>query len=62
MTTERDDLIEAVVAARDALHPNLDADFLAEVVAAEADNPDDPDAAVRAIEAALKVSLERVSP
>jgi hypothetical protein len=59
MTTEREDLVAAVLAARDALHPELDAEFLRDVVAAESDSPDSPEGAVRALEAAVTAALAR---
>jgi ABC-type nitrate/sulfonate/bicarbonate transport system substrate-binding protein len=51
---ELKDLLKAVEAVRAELHPDLSGDFLSAVIEAEQENLDDEDAAIRAIEAALK--------
>lgn len=58
-TTDLGDLLRTVEAMRAELHPDLDATFLAAVVAAEEANIDDDDAATRAIEKALQELLAR---
>jgi hypothetical protein len=62
--TERDDLLAVVTAARDALHPEIDDQFLADVLDAERANPDQENAeqaaaALRAVEAAADRALGR---
>lgn len=62
--TERDDLLAVVTAARDALHPDVDDQFLADVLDAERGNPDQDNseqaaAALRAVEAAADRALAR---
>jgi hypothetical protein len=59
MTTDGDELVAVVLAARDEVAPDADPDFLRAVVAAEEAHPDDPAAAVREIEVALAASLAR---
>jgi ABC-type nitrate/sulfonate/bicarbonate transport system substrate-binding protein len=58
-TTDLGDLLNTVEAMRVERHPDLDAGFLAAVVAAEEANLDDDDAAIRAIEKALQELLVR---
>lgn len=59
MTSDEHDLVAVVLAVREELAPDSDAEFFTAVVAAEATYPDDPIAAVRAIEAALAKSIAR---
>lgn len=59
-TTDRDDLVAAVIAARDDIHPELDVEFLIDVVRAEAEAGDDQDTAMRAVEAAVTRALARM--
>lgn len=58
-TTDLGDLLNTVEAMRAERHPELDASFLAAVVAAEEASLDDEDAAIRAIEKALQDLLAR---
>lgn len=54
--TDLDDLLNTVEAIRREMHPDLDAHFIKNVVAAEEQNPEDDAEALRAIEIALKKS------
>lgn len=56
-TADLKDLTAVVESLRKELHPDLDAQFLATVVMAEEQNPEDDAAALRAIQAALKAVL-----
>ncbi|HEV7565816.1 MAG TPA: hypothetical protein VGO31_07630 [Microbacteriaceae bacterium] len=47
------EILQTVEAARQRLHPEIDANFLAQVVRIEERNPDDDAAATNAIQAAL---------
>ena len=58
-TIERTDLINAVLQSRDELDADLDSDFLAAVVDAEADAAGDGDAAIRSIDAAVVAAIAR---
>lgn len=58
-TNDLKDLIDTVELLRKELHPELDAGFLKSVIRAEEQNPEDDAEARRAIEAALKVVLEK---
>lgn len=55
-TTDLQDLISTVEKLRQELHPDLDAAFLAAVVRAEDENPEE-DEALRAIQTALRTLL-----
>jgi hypothetical protein len=57
-TNDRDDLLMVVETIRKELHPDLDSQFLADVVAAEELNMDDDDAAIQAIRRALRKLIE----
>ena len=56
-TTDLKDLTKTVELLRKELHPDLDPAFLAAVVRAEEENPEDDAEALRAIESALRVVL-----
>jgi hypothetical protein len=58
-TTERSDLIRAVLASRDELDPDLDTKLLEAIVDAEAGLPEDGQGAMRAIDAAVTAAIER---
>ena len=58
-TTERSDLVNAVLTSRDELDPDLDTELLKAIVNAEAGLLGDSDAARRAIDAAVTAALER---
>jgi hypothetical protein len=62
--TERDELLDVVTTARDALHPEIDDQVLVDVLDAERANPDQENAeqaaaALRAVEAAADRALAR---
>lgn len=56
-TTDLEELTKTVERIRQERHPDLDAGFLEAVVRAEEENPEDDNAALRAIQAALKAVL-----
>ena len=56
-TNDLKDLLEAVEAIRKEIHADLDRGFLAAVVQAEEQNPEDDAEAIRAIQEALKAAL-----
>jgi len=56
-TTDLQDLLETVERIRGDIHPDLDARFLAAVIRAEEENPEDDAEAVRVIELALRAVL-----
>lgn len=58
-TSELKALLKTVRTIAAEKHPDLDADFLEAVVAAEQENPDDQPAAQREIELALEKTLSR---
>lgn len=57
--TDLSELVGVVENVRKELHPTLDADFLASVVRIEEMNPEDDDAAQRAIQQALTNVLDK---
>ena len=57
MATDLDDLIAAVLDARDLTHPEIEDAFLIRVVNAVAEAGNDTDAARRAVEAAVDEAL-----
>ncbi|NPU64717.1 hypothetical protein HL667_06900 [Bradyrhizobium sp. 83012] len=57
-TTDLGELAAVVEQLRSELHPEINSDFLAAVIQAEEQNPDDDEGALRAIQAALRVALE----
>lgn len=57
MTTDLDDLLAAVLDARDATRPDIEDGFLLEVVNAVAGAGSDVEAATRAVEAAVDQAL-----
>jgi hypothetical protein len=57
-TNDRDELLTVVETIRKELHPDLDAEFLSDVVAAEELNMGDEDAAIQAIRRALRKLTE----
>jgi hypothetical protein len=57
-TTDLRELAAVVEQLRSELHPDLDASFLAAVIQAEEQNPEDDEGALRAIQAALRAALE----
>jgi hypothetical protein len=59
MTTDRNDLVGAVLASRDELDPDLETELLEAIVDAEVRLPGDSEAAMRAIDAAVTAALER---
>ncbi len=58
-TTERNDLVNAVLASRDELDPDFDTELLEAIVDAEAGLAGDGEAAMRAIDVAVTAALER---
>lgn len=56
-TTDLKALVEAVEAVRKEMHPDLSRGFLGAVIQAEEANPENDEAALRAIQAALEVAL-----
>ena len=58
-TIERADLVAAVLASRDEIDPNLEAELLEAIVDAEWGSGGDSDAAMAAIDAALTAAIER---
>ena len=56
-TNDLKDLLEAVEAIRKETHADLDGGFLAAVVQAEEQNPEDDAEAIKAIQEALKTAL-----
>jgi hypothetical protein len=58
-TTERHDLINAVLASRDQIDPGLETTLLEAIVDAEADSSGDGEAAMRAVDAAVTAAIER---
>lgn len=59
MTTERTDLVNAVLASRDETDPNLETELLEAIVDAEVRLPGDSEGAMRAIDAAVTAAIER---
>lgn len=57
MATDLDDLIAAVLDARDRIHPEIEDAFLISVVNAVQEAGNDADAARRAVEAAVNEAL-----
>ena len=57
--SERKDLLNAVVASRDEIDPELETDFLEAIVDAETDSAGDGDAAMHAIDAAVTAAIAR---
>ena len=51
--------MNAVLASRDEIDPELEAEFLEAIVDAETDSAGDGDAAIRAINAALTAAISR---
>ena len=58
-TTERSDLVNAVLASRDEVDADLDTELLEAIVDAEAGLSGDSEAAMRAIDAAVTAAIER---
>lgn len=58
-TTERSDLINAVLASRDELEPYLETELLEAIVDAETGHLGDGEAAMRAIDMAVSAAIER---
>lgn len=58
-TIERKHLMNAVLASRDEVDPDLETELLEAIVRAEADAAGDGDAAMRAIDAAVTVAIAR---
>jgi hypothetical protein len=58
-TTDRHDLIDAVLRSRDEIDPDLETDLLEAIVDAEAESAGDGDAAMRAIDAAVTAAIKR---
>jgi hypothetical protein len=58
-TIEHKDLVDAVLATRDLLDPDLETEVLEAVVDAEAAAAGDGEAAMRAIDAAVTAAIER---
>lgn len=56
-TIDLTDLKDTVERVRLSIHPELDASFLQAVIRAEEENIEDEDAAIEAIQRALKASL-----
>jgi hypothetical protein len=56
-TTDLKDLLKAVESIRLEIHPDISAEFLKAVVAAEEANPESHEDAIRAIETALNAAL-----
>lgn len=56
---ERKDLVDAVLASRDEVDPDLETELLETIVDAETYSAGDGDAAMRAIEAALIAAIGR---
>ena len=56
---ERKDLVNAVLASRDEIDPELETQLLEAIVDAETDSEGDGDVAMRAIDAALTVAASR---
>ena len=56
---ERKDLVNAVLASRDEIDPELETKLLEAIVNAEADSAGDGDVAMRAIDAALTAAIDR---
>lgn len=56
---ERKDLVDAVLASRDEVDPDLETGLLEAIVDAEIDSAGDGDAAMRAIDAALTAAIGR---
>lgn len=61
LTIDLKDLLETVESIRKEIHPDLDSTFLAAVVRAEEENPEDDAEAIRRIETALKTVLAKGS-
>lgn len=59
MTTERTDLVNAVLTSRDDVDPDLETELLEAIVDAEARLPGDSEGAMRAIDAAVTAAIER---
>ncbi len=59
MRNELKDILETVEQVRATQCPELDAEFVAAVVRAEEENPEDDGGALRSIESALRIILER---
>ena len=58
-SNEHKDLVNAVLASRDEIDPELDTTLLEAIVDAEIDSAGDGDAAMHAINAALTAAVER---
>ena len=58
-TIERTDLVNAVLASRDEIDPELETELLEAIVDAETNSAGDGDAAMRAIDAALTTAIDR---
>ena len=58
-TIERKDLVAAVLASRDEIDPDLEAELLEAIVDAEWDSGGDSEAAIAAIDAALTSAIGR---
>jgi hypothetical protein len=59
LTTERTDLVNAVLASRDETDPDLETELLEAIVDAEVRLPGDSEGAMRAIDAAVTAAIER---
>ena len=59
MTTERNDLVTAVLASRDEIDPDLETELLKAIVDAAAGRSGDSEAAMGAIDAAVTAAIER---
>lgn len=58
-SNEHKDLVNAVLASRDAIDPGLETAVLEAIVSAEINSAGDGDAAMRAINAALTAAIDR---
>jgi hypothetical protein len=58
-TPERTDLVNAVLASRDEIDPDLETELLEAIVDAEASLPGDTEASMRAIDEAVTAATER---
>lgn len=56
---ERKDLVDAVLASRDEVDPDLETELLETIVDAETDSAGDGDVAMRAIDAAVTAAIGR---
>jgi hypothetical protein len=59
LTTERTDLVSAVLASRDDVDPDLETELLEAIVDAEVRLPGNSEGAMRAIDAAVTAAIER---